>query len=120
MKKIPLQAPPDFSSMVPPDVSGEEAPPTSPGMEMNDLSPDQANSIPDSGEANVGFTKVHHRSEKHIHPDGSTTEKHHVKLNLTHFHPHKDDKEEDKEEEAPKSKKIQRNAQQAVADHFGP
>jgi hypothetical protein len=121
--KIPIQAPPDFSSMVPPDVAsqGEPPPPTSDGVSIDNLSPEQANSIPDDGEAKVGFKKTHHRSEKTIHPDGSSTEKHHVRLALTHFHPQKEEKEGADEEEAPKkSKKLQRNAQQAVADHFGP
>jgi hypothetical protein len=67
MKKIPLQAPPDFSSMVPPDVSAqnEPPPPTSDGLSIDNMSPEQANSIPKKG------------------------------------------------------KKIQRDAGQAVADHFG-
>lgn len=119
--KIPIQPPPDFSSLVPPDVAsqGEPPPPTSDGMSIDNLSPEQANSIPDEGKAEVGFKKTHHRSEKNIHPDGSSTEKHSVRLAMTHFHPKKEESEENGEEEPVKKKaKIGKSAHQAVADHF--
>lgn len=117
--KIPIQAPPDFSSIVPPDVAagGQAPPPTSDGVSIDNMGPEQANSIPDSGVAKVGFKKTHHRIEKNIHPDGSTTEKHHVRLSLHHFEPQADEKMD--EESPKKGKKLVRDAGQAVAEHFG-
>jgi len=113
-KKIALQQPPDFSSIVPADLSGNAPSPTSSGIDMHNLAPEQANSIPDEGSAHVGF-KVHRRSsETRIHPEtGDKTEHHSVHMHLSHFHP--------SDEEAPKKKKLtdSTDAADAVRDGIG-
>lgn len=90
------------------------------GMNVDNMSPEQANSIPDEGDATVGY-KVHRRqSETHIAKDGSKKEKHSVHMHVTHFHPHGDADKKDGDDKEPqkKSKKIQKDAQEAVREHF--
>lgn len=117
--KIKLQAPPDYTSLVPPDVSGQQQPASS-GMDLDNLPPEAANSIPDEGKGTVHYRVHHRRSEKRIAPDGKTTEHHSVRMHVTHFEPHYPESEEGEHEEKPKakSKKLQKDAQEAVREHF--
>ena len=125
-KKIPLQAPPDFHSLVPPDLDGPS--PTSSGMDMDNLSPEQAESIPDKGTAHVGYNVHRRTSETRIHPKtGEKTEHHSVHMKLSHFEPQDQEEGSPEEEksETPtkekkelKSKRIETNAQDAVRNYF--
>ena len=114
-KSIPLTSPPDFGSLVPADLSGNAPSPTSSGMSMDNLSPEEAGAIPDEGKATVHF-KVHHRSsETDIGKEGDKKERHHVRMHVHEFEPHK-------EEEKPAKKKLlnSTDASKAVEDNFAP
>jgi hypothetical protein len=113
-KSIPLTPAPDFSSLVPPDLAGNAPSPTSSGLSMDNLSPEEANAIPDEGTANVKF-KVHHRSSKtDIGKDGDRSERHHVRMHVHEFEPHPP-------EVKPKKKKLleSTDAAQAAGDGLG-
>lgn len=115
--KIKLQAPPDYSSLIPTDVAAQQQPASS-GMDLDNLPPEAANSIPDKGKGTVHYEVHHRRSEKRIHPDGKTSEHHSVRMHVTHFEPHYPEDEEGEEKPEKKSKKIQKDAQEAVREHF--
>lgn len=114
-KSIPLQTPPDFSSLVPPDLQQGAPSPTSSGMEMNDLSPEEDGAIPDTGKATVDYS-VHHRSSRtEIGKDGDKKSTHHVRMHIHNFEPHPP------EEKAPKKKLMDSgDASKAVGDAFPP
>jgi len=114
-KSIQLQTPPDYSSLVPADLQpgGQTAsPPTSSGIDMDNLSPEEADAIPDEGTANVGFKVHHRRSETKIHPKtGEKKESHSVRMHLHSFEPHPP------EDAKPKKKLLQStDAAEAVRD----
>lgn len=82
---------------------------------MDNLSPEEANAIPDEGKAQVHY-KVHHRSsETSIGKEGDKKEKHHVRMHIHEFEPQP-------EEEKPKKKKLldSTSAAKAVGDDFAP
>ena len=116
-KQIQLAAPPDYSSLVPASMQagGDEGPPpTSSGMDMDNLSPEEASAVPDEGTANIGF-KVHHRhSDTRIDKDGNKTEHHTVRMHVHHFEPHTP-------EAKPKGKKLtdSTNASAAAGEGLG-
>src|ERR1700693_1903226 len=94
-KSIPLTSPPDFHSLVPVDISGAGAPPTPPpstgGLDVDNLSPEEAEAIPDQGTANIGFKVHHRRSETHIAKDGKKSERHSVRMHVHNFEPHSEE-----------------------------
>ena len=114
-KSIPLAPAPDFSSLVPPDLSANAPSPTSSGMSLDNLSPEEADAVPDEGNATVGF-KVHHRSSTtDISKDGKKKETHHVRMHVHNFEPHPP------EESVPKKKLMaSTDAAKAVQDNFAP
>jgi hypothetical protein len=114
-KSIPLATPPDFSSLVPPDLQQGAPNPTSSGMEMNDLSPEEDSAIPDTGKATVDYS-VHHRSSRtDISKDGDKSSKHHVRMHIHNFEPHPP------EAKSPKKKLMaSTDAGKAVQDNFEP
>ena len=83
---------------------------------MDNLSPEEAEAIPDEGKATVNY-KVHHRSS---HTDigkepGDRKERHHVRMHIHEFEPHPE------EEKKPKKKLMEsRDAAKAVGDNFSP
>ena len=86
-------------------------------MDIDNLSPEESNAIPNEGSANIKF-KVHHRkSETHIDKKGEKTERHHIRMHVHDFSPH-----EEEAKEAPKKKKLtaSTNAQDAVMDGLNP
>lgn len=113
-KSIPLTAAPDFSSLVPPDLSANAPSPTSSGMALDNLSPEEDSAIPDEGKATVDY-KVHHRSSDTNIKDGDKKSKHHVRMHIHNFEPHPP------EEKAPKKKLLSStDAGGAVRDNFAP
>jgi hypothetical protein len=122
-KKISLNPPPNFNSIAHIGPMGLDTggAPSSSGFDMDNLSPEQANSIPDEGQGTAHF-KVHKRSsDTQIDPEtGEKTEKHSVRMHIHGFEPHEAD---DKEEKKPKKKqKLTENmdAQDAVRNNFMP
>lgn len=115
-KSIPLQSPPDYGSLIGPGITSEAAatpPPSTSGLDVDNLSPEEANAIPDEGTANVGFKVHHRRSEVHIHPkSGEKTEKHSVRMHVNSFEPHPPP-------EAPKKKKLMESTDAAEAVRNG-
>lgn len=118
-KSIPLQSPPDYSSLMPVDVASQQAgqgppPPTTSGMDVDNLSPEEAGAIPDEGKATIHYKVHHRRSETHIHPKtGEKKESHSVRMHVHNFEPHQEE-----EKPAPKKKKLTEStdAQSAVRD----
>jgi hypothetical protein len=114
-KSIPLQPAPDFSSLVPPDLSPNAPSPTSSGMALDNLSPEEDSAIPDEGKATVDY-KVHHRSSStDISKEGDKKSSHHVRMHIHNFEPHPP-------EEKPAKKKLlsSTDAGKAVQDDFVP
>ncbi len=115
-KSIPLQSPPDYGNLIGPGITSEAAtqpPPSTSGMDMDNLSGEEANAIPDEGTASVGFKVHHRRSETRIHPKtGEKSEHHSVSLHVHSFEPHPPP-------EAPKKKKLMESTDAAEAVRDG-
>jgi hypothetical protein len=125
-KSIPLQSPPDFNSIVPPDLAGGSGPPppaSTSGMDMDNLSPEEAGAIPNEGSATVKYKVHHRRSEQHINKDGKSRERHSIRMHVHDFEPHNDPDAVSgvvTPPAPPRKKKLtaSTNAQDAVMDNF--
>ena len=114
-KSIPLAAPPDFSSIIPPDLSSNAPSPTTSGMELDNLSPEEDSAIPDKFKATVDGSVHHRSSQTKIDKDGNRSTTHHVRMHIHNFEPHPP-------EEKPSKKKLlsSTDAGKAVQDNFAP
>jgi hypothetical protein len=109
-----------------PAESSQEPNPVSSGLDIDNLSPEQAQDIPDEGHATIHYKVHHRRSEEHIR-NGEKKERHHVRMHVTHFEPHhraetKEGAQEKPGEEKPKRKRLlaSTDAQDAVRQYLAP